>query len=195
MTDAVHESLVQEIVDREQTMFLAVPSRGGTSPCQESPESFRIMREISHGALSRAYLESYVGDLEVAEQKGRNLMTEKYALMEGLIPAISTDPMIGKIVAAEGLWRRAVASEFPRTVKPDGHEPFCLYLGCELQTYSDRSRREYGLCVDRARQEGSNLARLRFDRLMEKLGYGSLAGCEEGLACADAGHKTGRYDG
>lgn len=182
MTEESREAHIKEIVDRELGMFLAVRNRGGRSMCQERPESFRVMREITHGVLSGEFLQSYQEDLKRAEEQGRNFMTEKYALMDSLIPSLSADPRIREIVAAEGAWRDAVAAQFPRTVQPDGFAGFCLYLGCELQTYSAATIKAYWDCVERAREQGRNLVQERYELLMRKLGYGSLAQCEANLA-------------
>ncbi|NJB69145.1 hypothetical protein GGQ74_002842 [Desulfobaculum xiamenense] len=182
MTEERREALVEDIIERELRMFLAVKTRGGKSLCQERPESFRIMREMTHGVLSEAVLESYLGDLVRAEEAGRNFMTEKYALMDDLIPAINTDPRIRVIVEAEADWRDEVSAQFPRTVQRDGRESFCLYLRCELQTYSPATLTAYAALVDAARNEGRNLVRERYEILMRKLGYGSLEACEAQLA-------------
>ena len=181
MTEERRKALVEEIIERELDMFLAVKNRGGTSHCQERPESFRLMREITHAVLSEAFLESYRNDLLCAEEQGRNFMTEKYALMEALIPPLSADPRIKNLVAAEGAWRDEVAAQFPKSVQPEGHQSFCLYLGCELQTYSHATRTAYADCVDTARREGRNLVRERYELLMRKLDYESLETCEAGL--------------
>lgn len=182
MVQQPRETLVNDIIEHELKMFLAVNNRGGTSLCQERPESFRLMREITHGVLSGVFLKSYLDDLKTAGEEGRNLMTEKYALMEGLIPPLSNSPVIRDIVVAEGEWRKEVAAQFPKSVHPDGHDSFCLYLGCELQTYSPATLDAYRECVETARREYRNLVRERYEMLMRKLGHESLAACEAGIA-------------
>ncbi|SDL29841.1 Protein of unknown function [Maridesulfovibrio ferrireducens] len=181
MTNKYRETLINEIIDRELNMFLAVKNRGGTSQCQELPESFRIMREMTHGVLPNSFLNSYKYDLKQAEKEGRNFMTEKYALMESLIPTISNSPQIKEIVQIESEWRKEVAAQFPRSVQPDGHESFCRYLGCELQTYSAATIIEYYDYMKSAQQELRNLVRERYELLMRKLGYASLQDCETKL--------------
>jgi hypothetical protein len=180
--NTTRDTLLDLIISLELAMFLEVQNRGGTSPCQERPESFRIMREITHGVLSDTFLQRYLHDLEQARRQGRNLMTEKYALMEGLIPRRNNDPVIAEIVQAESAWRREVAAQFPRVVQPEGHAGFCLYLGCELQTYSGAALQAYAACVQEALRGLRNLTRDRYELLMHKLGYASLAQCEAELA-------------
>lgn len=181
MPENTHENLINEIIDLELYMFLAVKNQGGTSMCQERPESFRIMREITHGVLSEDFLRSYRNDLQRAKEYGRNFMTEKYALMDQLIPSISTDPRIKEIVAVESTWRKEVAQKFPQTIHPDGHKSFCRYLGCELETYSTSTMNAYEICVKNAQKEKQNLVQERYELLMVKLGHGSLINCESNL--------------
>ncbi|WP_239057740.1 DUF4125 family protein [Pseudodesulfovibrio sp. JC047] len=59
MPENIREALIEEIIHSELDMFLAVKNQGGTSICQERPESFRLMREITHGVLSDDFLHSY----------------------------------------------------------------------------------------------------------------------------------------
>ncbi|HMM38220.1 MAG TPA: DUF4125 family protein [Desulfovibrio sp.] len=169
------KDLLSEIIERELAMFQSVNNRGGRADCQDMPESFRLMREITHAVLSVAFLESYGQDLRRAERDGRNFMTEKYAIMEGQIAPINPDPRIPEIADQETDWREAVAAEFPHAVEPGGSEAFRRYLRAELQTYSPGTIGAYAECVDAARREGRNLARERYDLLMSKLGFGSLA--------------------
>ncbi|SKA67179.1 DUF4125 family protein [Desulfobaculum bizertense] len=182
MTEARKNELVKDIIEHELKMFLAVNNAGGTSVCQEHPDSFRVMREMTHAVMNEAFLESYLNDLKEAEKAGRNLMTEKYALMGGQIPPLNDDEMLRNIVVVEGTWRRQVAERFPRSVQPEGHQGFCLYLGSELQTYSRKSLMLYEECMNAARKEGRNLVQERYEILMQKLGYGSLEQCEAKLA-------------
>lgn len=177
MTKTNREALIDDIIALELEMFLAVRSRE-RSLCQERPEAFRLMREITHAVLSDEFLEAYLRDVRLAAGQGRNLMTEKYALMEDLIPAENDDPAVWEIVKAESDWRREVAAQFPRSVHPDGHEGFCLYLECELQTYSAQTLAAYSKCIEAARAQSRNLVRERYELLMRKLGHESLAACE-----------------
>ena len=184
MTKPTRQNLIEEIITKELDMFLAVNNRGGTSSCQEKPEAFRLMREITHGVLPDIFLESYLSDLKQAEKDKRNFMTEKYALMEKQIPVINDSPYIAEIVKMESEWRKEVAAQFPRSVQPDGHESFCLYLGCELQTYSAQTLTAYHDFVKASQQECRNLVRDRYELLMQKLGHESLTKCEASLTAA-----------
>lgn len=174
MTIDRREALVEDIVQAELAMFLTVRNRGGVSPCQELPGTFRIMREMTHGVLSVPFLEAYRDDLHRAAECGRNLMTEKYALMEGLLQTKAVDPRIETIVSIESAWRAEVAAQHPGIIGADGEEGFRRYLGCELQTYSPETLTAYADCVETARREGRNLVLERYDLLMRKLGHAPL---------------------
>ena len=95
------KDLLSEIIERELAMFQSVNNRGGRADCQDMPESFRLMREITHAVLSVAFLESYGQDLRRAERDGRNFMTEKYAIMEGQIAPINPHPRTPEIADQE----------------------------------------------------------------------------------------------
>lgn len=157
MAEERRAQYLHEIIELELSMFLAVKNEEGISECQEHPESFRVMREMTHGVLSNAFLESYLKDLKCAEAAGRNLMTEKYALMASKIPGLHNTPMVREIVVIEGSWRTEVAKCFPRSVHPEGHQSFCQYFNSELQTYSDATLSAYSDCIEAALQQGRNL--------------------------------------
>lgn len=67
-------------------------------------KTFYLMREMSHSVLAADTLTSYLQDLETAAAAGRNLMTEKYARMENLIPSLNENELIYKIVDIEREW-------------------------------------------------------------------------------------------
>lgn len=196
MTTDRREALVEDIVQAELAMFLAVRNRGGVSPCQELPGTFRIMREMTHGVLALPFLEAYRDDLRKAAEAGRNLMTEKYALMEGLLQTKAQDPRIEDIVAVESTWRAEVAAQHPDVIGADGEEGFRRYLGCELQTYSPEALTAYADCVDSARHAGRNLVLERYDLLMRKLGRAPLQpGAPDRGECPGKGPDEGSGGG
>jgi hypothetical protein len=171
------EALVDEIVEREWEMMRAVVS-DGPSLCQERPGTFRAMREMSHSVLSRDTLASYLGDLRNARVDGRNLVTEKYARMEGKIPPVSDCPLIPKIVAIESAWMDALCAAFPLTLKAAvGY--FARYETSELETYSDATLTLLYRDVLAAREAGRDLVRERYENLFRDLGQGTLAEVEE----------------
>lgn len=171
------EALVQEIVDREWEMMRNVVS-DGRSLCQERPGTFRAMREMTHSVLSRDTLASYAGDLRNAALEGRNLVTEKYARMEGKIPPVSECPLIARIVAIESAWMHDLCEAFPLTFR-SAVTYFERYESCELETFSDATLTLLYRDVLAARESGRNLVRERYESLFGKLGQGTLAEVEE----------------
>ncbi|MDR2108796.1 MAG: DUF4125 family protein [Coriobacteriales bacterium] len=73
---------IDAIVAREWEMFVAVNEKNGNrAACQEDPESFTVMRRSQFAIWSEAAAASYLNDLIVAGEQGRNLLQEKYVLM------------------------------------------------------------------------------------------------------------------
>ncbi len=79
------QDLAEEVVSLELEMFLNVRPLI-PSLCQERPETFKLMRRASHSTLSANTLKSYLADLIRANEEGRNLLAEKYARMDDLMP-------------------------------------------------------------------------------------------------------------
>lgn len=175
-----HQCL-HEIIERELKMFLSVRNEGGVASCQEMPDTFRLMREITFSALSDAVLESYLQDLVEAEDQKRNLMTEKYGRMDNRIPRLKFNSEIHDIVEVESGWRAELCKEFPHVVLDDGQYQFENYLFCELETYSDRTLAIYAMHIAEMLAAGRNLARERYEFLMQRLGRTSLEVCEKEL--------------
>ena len=179
--------VLREIIERELRMFVNVRNEGGTADCQKLPDSFRLMREMTLCVQTDAVLESYLQDLARAEAEGRNLMTEKYARMDNRIPPLKSRETIDEIVDAESRWRDSLSREFPHVILADGHGGFRRYLSCELETWSDQTLEGYRGLVAEARARGRNLARYRYEFLMERVGFDSLTAYEGTLREKD-GH-------
>lgn len=73
--------IITEILEREWKMFTSVNNVGGRASCQDDRATFTLMRSAQFMAWDRATLESYLEDVKAAENRGRNLVTEKYAHM------------------------------------------------------------------------------------------------------------------
>jgi len=172
MNQKKRQKLITDIVERELVMFLQVRT-AIPSLCQERPETFRTMREMSHTVLSSDTLASYLKDLKQAEKKGRNLLTEKYARMDNVIPPLSDNPLIGEIVAIEADWMETLKQRYPKTFRGN-RTPFEIYLCSELETYSDATLTLYHRDVASALQKGENLAEERYRLLFESLGYDGI---------------------
>ncbi|MFH1625020.1 MAG: DUF4125 family protein [Pseudomonadota bacterium] len=170
------EELISSIIKIELNMFQRVRSVV-PSLCQERPETFKVMRGMTYSVLSVDTLESYHEDLREAETGGRNLLTEKYARIDNLIPPLKTNALIDQLVEIETTWMEEFAAKHPHILQGQS-AGFRCYLASELETYSDRTIDLYVKDVLKARKEGRNLAEERYETLAECLGYDSLADME-----------------
>jgi len=191
-TGPATEGLIREILDREQEMFVSVPSRT-PAPCQSNPRAFRLHRGAQFSVWSEQALRSYLDDLRQAAGAGRNLMTLKYARMENLIPPLHRDPRvlerIDRIVSVQVRWQRELAGRFPgllgrgRPVEDAGASggatSFSAYLRGELETYSAGTLALLCRDTDDAESQGRNLTEGIYRRLVRDLGYRSLEDAEE----------------
>ncbi len=144
------DELISQIIEIEWEMFRAVPAEERSAACQEDEESFRIMRIAGFLTWSDATLASYLNDLKMAQSRGRNLMTEKYARMQGLIPCLNPDAtnIIERIVRKECFWaeeylRKNPGAKLMRPIHASEDAPGVVssetYSRCELETYSTRT--------------------------------------------------------
>jgi len=166
------EELLDNIIKFELDMFEQVRT---TEPslCKDRPETFRVMRGMTHSVLSTNTLQSYLGDLQKAKAEGRNLLTEKYARMDNRIPPLKTNRFIDGIVKLESRWMSELSQKYPRSFK-GGPGSFGVYLSSELETYSDETLRLYFGDASEAEKEGRNLAEERYTKLAQQIGYGSI---------------------
>lgn len=169
------EQMLAEIVERELAMFLATPNEGGPSDCQRRPETFRLMRQMAHSAHNDEFLQSYLEDLRDAEKDGRNFMIEKYALMDELIPPISSSSLLDVAADMETEFMEDAARQRPDMVKRNGANIFRRYLRAELQTLSQRSLELYADELRAAKSTGRNPVIERHEWLADKLGKTSGA--------------------
>ena len=173
MNEELKKKLIENVIDLEWEMFSSVKA-SEPSACQEREKTFRLMRWMSHSVLSEGLLEFYLHDLRQAKDLGRNLMTEKYARMEGQIPALKQNPLIARIVEIEIAWKNEVARKYPHTFRGEVARAFGNYMACELETYSDGTLASYYHEVAEARRKKRNLVEERYANLFAKLGYSSI---------------------
>lgn len=148
------QDLISEIMEIEWAMFTSVRNRGGRASCQESPDTFKTIRTNTFRTWSEETLESYLGDLSRAKETGRNLMTEKYARMEGIASPLDTEriEIIDKIVKQECRWAEELMEKYPdakmaRPIYSSQDTPFVVssetYSRGELATYSKETLELY----------------------------------------------------
>ena len=172
-------TLLREIIEKELDMFLATPNQGGTASCQQNPQGFRIMRHMNLSVLSDTTLAHYLDGLRSAAAQGRNVMVEKYARMDSLIPPLQANPLIDEIVCAETAFIQAASARFPHVIRHGGTSAFQNYLRCEAETYSPATLESYAADLRRAKHQGRNPAVERFRCLADLLGKASLEAFEQ----------------
>lgn len=172
------EELLQEIISIELRMFLTVQTSGPTT-CQEQPDAFKLTRKAGFHVLSPETLESYLNDLQEAMEENRNLIELKYARIDNLIPPLSNNPLIDKIVEVEGHWLKELEKKYPLTFRDRADFAAGVYLRSELETYSDRTLDLYSKDVSKALEEGRNLTAERYSYLFKQLGYNSIDDMEQ----------------
>lgn len=168
---AEKDGILEKIIAIETKMFVEV-NQGQKVECQNQLKAFHVMRYMSFAVLSGETLQSYWEDLKFAILEGRNLVKEKYARMDNLIPILNNNPVITKIVAVENVWMKEVHEQYPLIVKYD--QQFTNYETCELETYSDQTLDMYYRDVVVAKQLNINLVAERYRILGQKMGYPSL---------------------
>lgn len=187
------DKLIGTVLELEWNMFSDVRARYPVR-CQENPEAFRLHRGAQFSVWSEEALQSYLDDLLKAQQKGQNLMTLKYARMENLIPPLSINPLIDKIVELEREAQKEIFSRYPnflsrgRPIEEDspGITSFKTYLRGELETYSDRTLELLHRDIQQMKSRGKNWAEQVYTNLVKSIGYDSLADLEESLSNKDA---------
>lgn len=185
------EKLVSQILELELEMFLTVPTNG-PAPCQEHPEQFRVMRGAQFRAWSKDTLASYFDDLCAAVTDRKNLMTLKYARMDGLIPKLSSNPLIKKIVEIQIGWQKELAALYPKIMGRGkaiedsdpafGGASFNRYLSSEIETYSDKTLQCLYRDMEKYLEKGENMAETIYEHIVAGLGYESLDEAEAALS-------------
>ena len=169
--------LINQISGIELDMFEQVRT-AMPALCQERPETFKVMRGMTHSVLSTETLSSYLEDLQKARADGKNLLTEKYARIDNQIPPLKANPVIDDIVKRESRWMKKLSQKYPHIFKGEAAS-FEPYLSSELETYSDKTLELYFRDVCQAEKEERSLAQERFTKLFQQIGYTSIAEVEE----------------
>lgn len=166
------EQLLEKIIKIESDMFVSVNDGGDKADCQSQLKTFHAMRYMSFAVLSYDTLQSYFEDLNFAVQDGRNLVKEKYARMDNLIPVFNENPAIDKIVEIESEWMKELHDRYPHAIQYS--QQFSNYEHSELETYSDETLELYLKDVTTAKLAKINLIESRYKILYGKMGFKSL---------------------
>lgn len=174
----MREQILRDIIDLETAMFRSL-NIGEPMP-EDRIRPFRLMRWMTYSVLADDTLASWLADLQAARQTGRNVLTEKYARIDNLIPPIKNNPRIGEIVAAEVRWMEELHDRYPQMIRRQADDAalFEKYAACELETWSDTSIELYHRDVCAALRERRNLPEERYNNLYRRMGQGSLAELE-----------------
>ncbi len=192
------EELINQIVEREWRMFQGVENIGGRASCQDDFTTFEIMRSSQASSWSEATLESYLQDLDEAEEAGRNLLSEKYARMmsstspleyrqiERLVPPLDAEvpPLIEKIVQIVLEWEDELSARYPylvhrgRPVRSAQDSSFGAsletYLRGELATYSHRTLKLHHEHLLKQKSQKINGSAIVLENQVRHYGYKSL---------------------
>ena len=200
------EKLVEEMVAMEWTAFDKVEHTGGErAECQNNWLIFDIMRSSQFLAWPRELLLSYMNDFIAANQRGWNMVTEKYGRM-----MISTDlegyeqlepnfikltdkqqQIIEQIVAIQVGWMETFAAEYPNVANgarsihtsEDSmyNTSYETYLRGELSTYGDVTLSLYGKFIVELCQRDENLAYRIIRHTARLYGYDNLEDMNKSL--------------
>ncbi|MCR4990675.1 MAG: DUF4125 family protein [Lachnospiraceae bacterium] len=201
-----HEELADEIVSLEWESFDKVKNEGGRASCQDDWATFSIMRKSQYLTWSDEMLLSFLNDINAANKRGWNLITEKYGRMEEStapsewekikqsFPPIDDErkAIIESIVGIQVKMMEEFAAGYPmsasnaRLIHTSEDTPYETsyetYLRGEISTYSPETLVLYGRFVAGLSQSGLNLARMIIENTALMYGYKSLDHMEESLS-------------
>jgi len=202
-----HENLVDELVRAEFAAFDRVKNEGGRADCQDNWETFSLMRGSQYAVWTKPMLVRALTDFRLAEEAGRNLLTEKYARMmkstaparyaefSASLPEIAPEKraIIEEIVRISVGWMEEFAAEYPhmagnaRSIHTAEDSAFNTsaetYLRGELETYSDGMLVLYGRFLAEIARRGGNLTAMIMEETARRYGYADLDDAERKL-CA-----------
>ncbi len=199
------EALVNELVALEWEAFDKVENEGGRADCQDDWNTFSIMRKSQYMTWNEDMLRSYISDFRRANDRGWNLITEKYGrMMESTAPTQyekikdSLPPLsdvkkeiIEEIVKIQVDWMEEFAAKYKKAAgnarsihtSEDNlfNTSYETYLRGELSTYSDETLDLYGRFIAQLCRENKNLAEMTMRNTALLYGYSSLEDLESKL--------------
>lgn len=197
--------LVDEVVRLEWEAFDKVENEGGRADCQEDWNTFQIMRKSQYLTWDEEMLEQFKSDFIAANERGWNLITEKYARMmestakdrydalKDKLPVITDEKkkIMEEIIKIQVDWMEAFAGKYPklagnaRSIHTSEDNMFNTsyetYLRGELGTYTDKMLELYGRFIVRLVSTQQNLSELTMRNTVMLYGYNSLSEAESKL--------------
>lgn len=192
------KKLIDEILQLEWAFFQETSNEGGPASCQESFDTFEIIRGCQFAAWNEKLLNSYKEDLLEAREMGRNLIAEKYGrMMKSTCPERYEEikmyfpvhdeertAIMEQIIAIQVEWleefkalypEQAVGTRLIHTAEDTEFNTSAeTYLRGELATYSGRTLLLYGRHIVALKQQGLNLSTIIFTNTAKSYGYESL---------------------
>jgi len=196
------EFLIKNVMALEWEQFDKVHNEGGRASCQDDHETFKIMRLSQYMTWSEELLKSFYNDLRNAEERGWNLITEKYARMmkntdpvqysriEAELPVLSEErkKLQEVIIGIQVSWMEKFAAEYPsisggaRSIHSYDDSTYNTsyetYLRGEISTYSDETFMLYAGFIRGALNAGRNISREIMKNTTVLYGYSSLDDAE-----------------
>lgn len=195
--------IIEEIVDLEWNQFDKVKNEGGRADCQDDFATFSVMRKSQYMTWNRELLASYRNDLIEANQKGWNLIMEKYARMmkstapekyaelEKELPVHSQKRIAiqEEIIRIQVSWMEEFAGMYPKMADNarsihtsednEYNTSYETYLRGEIGTYSENTFVLYGRFITDLMQSGKNLAYETMTNTAKLYGYKSVEDAEK----------------
>jgi len=179
--DKEKNSVVHKILDLEVDMFRRVPT-GEEPSCRAHLDDMKLHRRGQFATWSLETCQSYLQDLQQAEENGTNLMTIKYARMDNLIPPYSNNSLINKITDTFIIWQREILDKYPNIMRGGRDiEGFSGYFRAEMETYSDKTLELLHRDVENYTQDGRNMSIQVYEYLAQQSGYKSIDELEAAL--------------
>lgn len=190
-----NKELTRDIISLEWEMFDQVQNIGGRASCQDNFPVFFVMRAAQFDAWSQELRESYLADITAAKEAGRNLLTEKYAYMDGheylgepcnldlkktLCSEIERSMSVDTAILHEN-WPTLAKRSRPLTPETGKMVSVDTYLSGELLTYSIRTLRLLLAYLDSLHAEGKNLPEVILLNTIKMAGYSDLDDAEAKL--------------
>lgn len=197
--------IIEKIVALEWKQFDRVKNEGGRADCQDNFQTFSIMRKSQYLTWTEELLYSFYQDLVDAEQKGWNLIMEKYArmmkstnpekylLLEKDMPVITEkrNAIQEEIIKIQVSWMEEFAEQYPemagnarsiRTIEDsEFNTSYETYLRGEMSTYSENTFILYSKFIVSLLEEKRNLAVEIMGNTAKLYGYDSLEDAEDNL--------------
>lgn len=203
MMEEKKKQLIEELIELEYDAFDKTRNVGGRAACQNDWPTFHIMRESQYMTWNEDMLESYIADFKMANERGWNLITEKYArMMESTVPQeyellkdslpVLNDwqkKVIEQIVEIQVEWMEDFAKKHPnissraRLIHTYEDQPddtsYETYLRGELGTYSGETLSKYAAFIVNLARDKKNLAEMIMENTVRLYGYSSFDDVKE----------------